>query len=133
MKNLFILLITIVLFSSCSNNQNNESAIPLNESIENNSINPEDIDGIFSIHPDSMSMEQKEKQDKALTLLKENIILKDGSFYSTATKEDFESIGISESYYYMLQENLNEMNAMIKEDSLDAKKLYEEMMKDFSE
>ena len=133
MKNLFILFITLILLSSCSNNKKNENSNTLNETIENKNINPEDIDGIFSVHPDSMSVEQKEKQHKVLSLLKESLILKDGRFYSNATKEDFERIGISESYYFMLQENLDEVNAMIKEDSLDAQKIYEEMIKDFSE
>ena len=135
MKNLFILFITLVILSSCSNKDNlKDRRSPIDETrTENNNIHQEDLDGIFTTPEDSLSIEQKELRQKVLYLMKENIKLKDDRFYSTATKEDFESIGISESYYYMLQENLDEMNAMIKEDSLDAKKLYEEMMKDFSD
>jgi|LSQX01.3.fsa_nt_gb hypothetical protein len=135
MKSILILFVSLIILSSCSYKgdiTNKGASLDAKEnSNEHNNIHPEDFDGIFTTHPDSMSIEQKEIQSKLLTLMKENVKIKDGLIYSTATQEDFEIQNISESYYYLLQEGLDDLNRAIQNDGLDAQKIYDDMMKEF--
>ena len=135
MKSILILFVSLIILSSCSYKgdiTNKGASLDAKEnSNEHNNIHPEDFDGIFTTHPDSMSIEQKEIQSKLLTLMKENVKIKDGLIYSTATKDAFKTQNISESYYYLLQESLDDLNRAIQNDGLDAQKIYDYMMKEF--
>lgn len=134
MKNIFILIVSLFILFSCTNKEDRSNIGKSLETKENsneyNNIDPEDFDGIFTTHPDSMSVEQIEIQTKLLSLMKENVKIKDGLIYSTASIDDFEKQNISESYYYLLQEGLNDLNTVIENDGLDAQTIYDEMMKE---
>ena len=137
MKRILIIALSAIVLSSCSNKSaKNETTVNSSsiDSIENsNSLLQEDYDAIFTPFPDSLSVEQKELQHKLLIIMKENVKIKDEIIYSSATKEDFESQDIPLYYYDMLNKNLEDLNATIKNDSLNPQKFYDDMMKEFPE
>lgn len=68
MKNLFLLLITLLLLTSCSNKTDTSKRKSNFDVIENNeNIHQEDLSGLFITPEDSMNVKQKELRQKMTT------------------------------------------------------------------
>lgn len=134
MKNLFLLLITLLLLTSCSNKTDTSKRKSNFDEIENNeNIHQEDLSGLFITPEDSMNVKQKELRQKMTTLMKEKIKLENGCIVNIATKKDFEEQGIPATYYYLFQESIDDLNKAIEKGGVDVQKLYEEMLKGIPE
>ena len=65
--------------------------------------------------------------------MREKIKLENGRLINKATKKDFEKQGIPTTYYYLLQESIDELNAAIEKGGVDVQRLYEEMLEGIHE
>ena len=137
MKVILIAILSIFILSSCTKNADKNAATnkePSIDAIESSNVTEkENYDAIFSSIPDTLTVEQKDLQHKLLTLMKENVKIKDGIIYSAATKEDFVNQDVPLYYYDMLNENIKDLNRGIEVEGLDPQKFYDEIMKDFPE
>lgn len=134
MKKIFtVIIVSLLILVSCTNRNDTSSQKSNINTRENNNIHQEDLDGIFITPEDSMNVEQKELRKKMTTLMRENIKLEDGRFINKATKKDFENQGISTTYYYLLQESIDDLNVAIEKGGIDVQKLYEDILEEMPE
>ncbi len=134
MKKIFtFIIVSLLILVSCTNRNDTSRQKSNINTRENNNIHQEDLDGIFITPEDSMNVEQKELRKKMTTLMRENIKLEDGRFINKATKKDFENQGISTTYYYLLQESIDDLNVAIEKGGIDVQKLYEDILEEMPE
>ena len=133
MKNFSVIILSLLILVSCANKNDTSNQNSNIDATENNNIHKEDLDGIFITPEDSMNVEQKELRKKMTSLMRENIKLEDGLLISKATKKDFEKQGISTTYYYLLQESIDDLNVAIEKGGIDVQKLYEEILEGIPE
>lgn len=133
MKNFSVIILSLLILVSCANKNDTGNQNSNIDATENNNIHQEDLDGIFITPEDSMNVEQKELRKKMTSLMRENIKLEDGLLISKATKKDFEKQGISTTYYYLLQESIDDLNVAIEKGGIDVQKLYEEILEGIPE
>lgn len=134
MKKIFsVIILSLLILISCTNKNATSSQKSNFDTRENKNIHQEDLDGIFITPEDSMNVEQKELRKKMTTLMRENIKLEDGRLINKATKKDFEKQGIATTYYYLLQESIDDLNVVIEKGGIDVQKLYEEILEEMPE
>ena len=133
MKIFSVIILSLLILVSCANKNDTGNQNSNIDATENNNIHKEDLDGIFITPEDSMNVEQKELRKKMTSLMRENIKLEDGLLISKATKKDFEKQGISTTYYYLLQESIDDLNVAIEKGGIDVQKLYEEILEGIPE
>lgn len=132
MRSFSVIFLFLFILVSCTNKNETNNQKPHINAPENN-IHQEDLDGIFITPADSMNIEQKELRKKVTTLMREKIKLENGRLINKATKKDFEKQGIPTTYYYLLQESIDELNAAIEKGGVDVQRLYEEMLEGIHE
>ena len=138
MKKILFFALSILLLSACTNKgdtaKQEEAPIDVIEN-NNSSAGLEAWNNIFLPHAnsDSLTAEQKETQRILTPMIIESIEIKDNRFHTTLTREDFEKLNLDPSLYDLQMKNIDEMNAGIEEQGLDAQKLYDESLKNLPE
>lgn len=131
MKKILFIALSVFFLIACTNKERTIDQDTTIEAAESNTaMGVEAWENIFSAHPDSLTAEQKEAKRKLLPIIVESIVIKDNSFHSTLTREDFKKHNLDPSLYDLLMRNLDELNAGIKEMGADAQELYDESIKD---
>ena len=136
MKKILFVALSIFILSACTNKGDTaKEDTPIDVIENNNSVGLEAWNNIFLPHSDSDSLtaEQKETQRILTPMIIESIEIKDNRFHTTLTREDFEKQNLDPSLYDLLMKNIDEMNAGIEEQGLDAQKLYDESLKNLPE
>ena len=119
MKNIFVIVISLVLAYSCQNRANNQRI--------------ESADSYVHTKPDSL-LSEKEIELKRLIgdVLIKNMAIEDNRFVFKLSRKEFLKTGIPEKYYDLLMQNIDDNNKWV--DSYGIKNLdsiYQESMNDY--